>query len=295
MLQILGSLDGYCAIGELNNIWEQSLLNNRPCGCGKLFRECPFWSEVMDDAFGGADQVDARAMLALRDATVRGKQLPQMAFRRLRSAGFQRQVDEYAGVLETIYRSVQRVSGCEVIVDSSKGGGHALVLAEMASVQPRMIHLVRDSRATSHSWSRRKRRTDVADREEYMEKMNHRTVAMHWNVGHTFASIAALRLDAATVCRYEDFAVQPRATIEKIIGDLGLDPVETSPFVSDNSVCIRGTHSLWGNPDRSNQGVVAIRPDSDWQQQMSGWKKLEVSALTLPWLIRYRYLGRSVL
>lgn len=295
MSRILGSLDGYCAIGELNNIWEQSLLNNRPCGCGNAFRDCQFWNDVMDDAFGGIDQVDAKSMLALRDSTVRGKQLPLMAFPRLRSEGFQRRVDQYASVLESIYRSVQRVSGCDVIVDSSKGAGHASMLAEMTSIYPRMIHLVRDSRATSYSWSRRKRRTDISDREEYMEKMNHRTVAVHWNVGHTFAPIAARRLAAATVCRYEDFARQPRTTIDNILNDLGMGNVALSPFVSEHSVCLRDNHSLWGNPDRSNHGVVAIRPDDQWRQQMSGWKKLEVSALTLPWLIKYRYLRRHAL
>jgi hypothetical protein len=292
LLQILGSLDGYCAIGELNNIWEQSLLNNRPCGCGTAFSECPFWSEVMSDAFGGADHIDAQAMLALRDSTVRGKQLPLMSFPRLRSTSFQRRVAEYAGVLESIYRSIQRVSGCRVIVDSSKGAGHALMLAEMKSVQPRMIHLVRDSRATSYSWSRRKRRTDVADREEYMEKMNHRTVAMHWNVGHTFAAIAGRRLTASTVCRYEDFASQPRMAMANILSDLGMDDVPLSPFVSDHAVCLRETHSLWGNPDRSNRGVVSIQPDSEWRRQMPARTKFEVSALTLPWLIKYRYLRR---
>jgi hypothetical protein len=295
MLQILGSLDGYCAIGELNNIWEQSLLNNRPCSCGKAFRDCQFWNDVMVDAFGGPDRIDAKAMLALRDSTVRGKQLPLMAFPRLRTASFQQRVDEYAGVLESIYRSVQRVSGCDVIVDSSKGAGHAFMLAEMRSIRPRMIHLVRDSRATSYSWSRRKRRTDVLDREVYMEKMNHRTVALHWNVGHTFAPIAARRLAASTVCRYEDFANQPRATIEEILTDLGMSAVPMSPFVSDHSVCLRDTHALWGNPDRSNHGVVAIRPDSEWRRQMSVWKKAEVSLLTLPWLIKYRYLRRHAL
>src|SRR3712207_7778115 len=54
----LGQIAGYFSAGELNFIWRHNVLENRLCGCGRPFRECPVWTRVMDEAFGGVDGVD---------------------------------------------------------------------------------------------------------------------------------------------------------------------------------------------------------------------------------------------
>ena len=52
-------IDGFASFGELRHIWERSFLGNQLCGCGRPFRQCPFWTEVAEVAFGGFDGVDA--------------------------------------------------------------------------------------------------------------------------------------------------------------------------------------------------------------------------------------------
>lgn len=290
LLRVLGSLDGFCAIGELNQIWQRSVIDNGLCSCGRPFHNCEFWRAVIDDAFGGIDRVDARHMIALRDGTVRAKYAVSLAHSRLRTASFQRRAREYASALETIYQSIHKISGCNVVVDSSKGGGHALMLADMPSVRPAMIHLVRDSRATAYSWMRKKTRIDVREQGEYMAEINSRTAAIHWNVGHAFATLASRRITRNVTCRYEDFAAEPQATMADMLAGLGLDSEMLHPFTSSNEVSLADAHCLWGNPDRMMRGTVTIRHDMAWTEKMPAREKLQVTMLTFPWLVKYGYL-----
>lgn len=290
LLRVLGSLDGFCAIGELNNLWEQSIMNNGLCSCGRPFHNCEFWCAVMDDAFGGVDHVDAHHMIALRNSTVRAKYAPFLVQSKIRTESFQCRVREYADALETIYQSIHKVSGCNVIVDSSKGGGHASMLAEMPSVRPGMIHLVRDSRATAYSWMRKKKRTDVRVQEKYMGEISPRKVAMHWNVGHTFATLASRRFTKNVMCRYEDFTTEPQMTMIDMLARLDMEKGTLHQFTSPNQVSLSDDHCLWGNPDRMMRGTVTIRPDMAWREKMPVKEKLQVTLLTLPWLVKYGYL-----
>jgi hypothetical protein len=290
LLRILGSADGYCAIGELNNIWGKSLLKNQLCGCGQPFNQCPFWRAVMDEAFGGMEHVDAQQLLDLRNATVRAKHLPLHMFPPLQSATFRTQVRDYSQTLERIYAAIKTVSGCDVIVDSSKSPGHAFVVAGIPSLRGRIIHMVRDSRATTFSWTRKKKRQDVSNATEYMLPRGHLEMAMQWNLKHICTPLAARKFDGYGVCRYEDFAARPRHTVQRLLGTLELDDAGLGQFVSDREVLLRDDHCLWGNPDRFNRGKVVIKSDDEWQTRMPALKKAQVTLLTLPWLIKYRYL-----
>ena len=46
-------------LGEIFFLWERGALRNELCGCGLRFRQCPFWTEVLRDAFGRITEYDA--------------------------------------------------------------------------------------------------------------------------------------------------------------------------------------------------------------------------------------------
>src|SRR5205085_9431203 len=64
LARILGRADSVFAAGELRYVWQRGLLEDRVCGCGEPFSRCPFWSEVVDRAFGGRRGVDAAGVAA---------------------------------------------------------------------------------------------------------------------------------------------------------------------------------------------------------------------------------------
>src|ERR1019366_6712916 len=62
----------------------------------------------------------------------------------------------YEDALSRLYSAIREVAGKSVVVDSSREASQALVLARIPSIDLRVLHLVRDSRAVAFSYSRRK-------------------------------------------------------------------------------------------------------------------------------------------
>ena len=87
--------------------------------------------------------------------------------------------------------------------------------------------------------------------------------------------------------RYEDFAAQPRAAIDRVLAFLGQDA--PSPFVDEDAVMLGTNHTVAGNPIRFRTGRVRIALDDEWRRRMPRSRQLAVRALALPLLLRYRY------
>jgi hypothetical protein len=67
------------------------------------------------------------------------------------------------------------------------------------------------------------------------------------------------------------------------------DPeLSKAPFVSTHEVKLNKSHILYGNPDRFKSGIIRLAYDDKWRQ-MRLVDKLVVTALTWPFLIKYRY------
>jgi hypothetical protein len=49
---ILGEVAGFFDAGELHWVWGRSLVEQRPCGCGRPPAKCPIWSRVVEGVFG---------------------------------------------------------------------------------------------------------------------------------------------------------------------------------------------------------------------------------------------------
>ena len=131
LARILDRVDGVFAAGELRYVWQRGVLEDRLCGCGEPFSACPFWTEVMDRAFGGRDAVDAHEVIAEQRALTRLRQVP-----RILTTGGRAAPGAYLRVLSALYRAVADVSGCELVVDSSKLPSYGFVLAQVPEDAP---------------------------------------------------------------------------------------------------------------------------------------------------------------
>jgi hypothetical protein len=293
LLRMLGTIDNHVPVGELSRIWPSYFVRNHLCGCAVPFRDCEFWNAVMDDAFGGMNRVDVQHVIALQKRVEGWRHLPFLAWPKLRPPKYRRQLQEYAGILEAIYMAIQEVSGCNVIVDSSKLPTHAFVLAEIPGVNLKMIQLVRDSRAVAYSWLRPKIREEAGGKVVYMKQFNPIHIAVDWIVNDTFLRLASRRFSVRSVYRYEDIARQPRRTLVDMVTRLGTGDEAALSSVSDHAINLDPDHSVWGNPDRFKHGHIAIRPDVEWQLRMPVFQRLQVGLITLPWLAKYGYLTRA--
>src|SRR5690349_13356603 len=64
---LLGTYENYVSVGEIRGVW-RAVETDELCGCGLQFSQCPFWTEVGRDAFGGWEHVDHERLIGL-DAT----------------------------------------------------------------------------------------------------------------------------------------------------------------------------------------------------------------------------------
>ena len=287
--RMLGSTSNHVPIGELTSIWEQHFRLNRACGCGNDFRHCEFWNAVVDEAFGGIDKVDADEVVALRESVLHARKLPLLVIPELRPADYQSHLREYVDMLGALYRAIQKVSGCNVIIDSSKRPAHAWALTEVQHIRPTMILLVRDSRACAYSWQRRKRRIDVHDQIEYMKQHKGWSTTRYWIFHYMLTPLSSQRFSSVATVRYEDVVEAPAAALSSMVNQLGLPGRADFPFVSDRGIDLSTDHSLWGNPMRAERGIVTIQHDNEWLTKMAAGERRVVTLMTLPWLVKYRY------
>lgn len=282
----LGEVDGFFSTGEMIYMWRNNLVENRLCGCGAPFRECEVWSRVLDRAFGGADNVDPHEMIRELSAGARTRHLPLM----LNAAGRRRLADRMRPLLNNtgaLYRALRDETGSRVIVDSSKEPAYGCALGMAPGIDLRVLHLVRDPRATAYSWAKKTPQPDSPDR-EFMVQFSPTKNSWMWDAWNGAAeALWAGDPSRYLRLRYEDFVADPRTSFERILEMLGEDA--EPPLVGDNEVKLGVSHTVSGNPNRFQTGSVALKPDTEWLHRMDPRDRGLVTALTYPMLRRYGY------
>jgi hypothetical protein len=240
-------------------------------------------------AYGGRDAVDPERMIGLLAQGTRARQIPKMIGSPARRHAFVDGLDELSYRLSALYRAIADVSSARVIVDSSKLPTYGLVLDQVPDIDLRVVHLIRDPRATAYSWRRKKSLPDTREG-GFMQQQGSLKASSLWAMWNTAAGVFWRRApDRYLRLRYEDFVRAPRETIEAVCAFVGED-LAGSPFLSETEVQLTPSHSVAGNPSRFTTGRVALRPDDEWRTKMRGTDRAVVSAVTWPLLLRYGYL-----
>ena len=280
LARILDRADGVFAAGELRYVWQRGLLEDRLCGCGEPFSTCPFWTEVIERAFGGRGNLDARRVAATQRSLTRLRRVPGMLT--TRSGG---PPADYLGSLSALYRAVLDVSGCALVVDSSKLPSYGFVLGQVPDLDVRFVHLVRDPRGAAYSWSRPKAQPDSEDGMQRMSVLKSSSLWLAWN-----ASAPALLRDPSRylVVRYEDLVARPREVVDQILA-FGGQRGNGTPFVDERTVALERSHTVAGNPNRLEAGRVEVREDQVWTTALGRSRQVLVTAVTTPLLRRFDY------
>lgn len=292
---MLGALPGMFSVGELRGIW-QAINTNELCGCGAPFSECEFWTAVGDGAFGGWDKVDVPAMQILDATYARHRALPRVLIPGLeKDRGHN--LSQYRVALASLYAAVKEVSGCYVIVDSTKDPSYAFLLRGVRGIDLRVVHLVRDSRGVAYSWSK----ADV-ERPEYanhpslsrtfMDKRPAWKAAILWSAKNLLLQGLGRSSVPLMVERYESLVANPNHDLSRIMA-LVEDFAPRIDAVPEGTFDALPHHTLGGNRVRFARGNVSLRVDEEWRREMGARQRFVVSVLTLPLLVWYGYVGRT--
>lgn len=307
--RVLGGIPGWVNVGELVDLPRSVYVHRERCGCGEPFLECPFWSSVGKHAYGaepGWTDAQMERLAQLRLAVARQRTLPRLlalARGRTKDTELAAQVREYQTGYGEIYRAVAAVSGCDVIVDASKGPAHGLALGVTlpGTTGERhfdfsMVNLVRDPRGVAYSWSRRQQ-----DRPHAGHGSTTGSTAM-WRISPQRSAVqwAALQSEMLAISqaggiksvrlRYEDLVADPQRAVADLAARLGvrLGP-DALAHVNAHSVRLESSHGLSGNPGRFSSGTMQLRADEEWKFRMPRRERILVTAATTPWLIAYGY------
>jgi hypothetical protein len=281
--KLLGQYDGLFDAGEIIQWWKAATTPGWRCGCGDTLPDCPIWSPVLaavpvleprGNATPMADFTAPGVLQRLRD-------LPAMwgdEWGRHSS-----KVDASRQVLGPIYRSLLAASGARVIVDSSKSPVWVELAESLDGADVRVVHLVRDPRATAYSHTRvRGTPTGIAGQE--MSRMGPARSALYWAANHgalVTSSRHAVGRDHYRRVRYEDLMARPRSTVEEIMAFLG-EPSNDGPFTDEDSATLVPTHNLAGNAMRFDQGPVQLRVDDQWTDALPRSTRLVTTAIAAP-------------
>lgn len=278
---MLGGLPGHCDVGELCYLWRDGVERDLLCACGQRFSACPFWGEVGRVAFGGWDRVDLPRLLALQADVDRTTRIPAVL---APTGGFRRRLEEYTAALTALYGAIARVSGAEVVVDSTKRPSLAYILRRAPGVDLRLVHVVRDPRGVVYSWTKKVPMPPGASPKAYMNRRSPCQISRRW-VTVTLMTGLLRRLGVPTVLvRYEDLVGDPAATLRRITG-----AADVSGVLTPGGVRLGSSHTVAGGRVRMRTGVLPLRLDEEWRTALPASLRRFVSAATWPLRRRYGY------
>lgn len=276
LARVLGEIEGLFAAGEVYALSER-ITNGDRCGCGVALADCPFWKSVLRSAFPDGD---ALPRLRTERRWIHGRTLMSLTLGRDR-----KRLRAYGSDLARLYRAIAAEAGCRVIVDSSKSPTFAYIVDHAPGVELRGVHLVRDPRATSYSWS--------------VDPHYHRTrgpvFGARWTLWNLeLEALAARRRRRFVRLRLEDFIRDPVHETRRVLSLVGADGADL-PFVDGHAARLPSHHMVEGHATRFDTGVIAIHPSTAWQRRLSTRRELTTSLLASPLhvLYGYRVVGRS--
>jgi hypothetical protein len=307
--RLLGQCSGAISLGELKFVWLKGIVRNEPCNCGAAFRDCGFWREVFERAFGGMARVDGREMVELHRSVDSTRWLPLLLAPQ-RPAAYRERLARYVEATAALHRAVAETSGAEVLVNSSKFAGYGHVLTRMPGFEVSVIHLVRDPRASAWSWSgaARVRAAGAASAGAALPRAGAATAtlpragaatatlpragaanhALQWLYRNAAAETLARRARRYRLLRYEDFAASPRWMVEDLNEWLGRGDA-TTPFTSETSAVLAAGHTQSGNPGRFTTGPVEVRLDERWRSELPAVDAAVTRLIGWPGMRRWGY------
>ncbi len=283
---ILGQCEAFTHVGELWYLWESGIRNDQLCGCGEPFSDCVFWQEVRSEFEKTAKPIAPDQMIKLHKRFARTRNLPQLLLTRrvpVTNPDFQK----YTNELRILYSSIHKIAGTNYIIDSSKLPAYAFNLSRTPGFHVSILHLLRDPRGTAYSW--KKRKFDLTQN-RYMIQSGTFHNALMWTTWNFFIEKVWGACNPTPYLRikYEDFVLNPKHTLEKILQFSGVR--DSLAFIEEpSSVKLGKHHTVSGNPVRTKTGVTHIRSDQEWVRKLSVMDKLLTTILTAPLLRHYGY------
>ncbi len=276
---ILDTVDGVAAFGEIWGTWSSAMDPTHLCGCGVLLSECEVWSEVAGSHIPRDEikETNARLMATCQIHRV------------WRESNLRNEEDivAFAETVSGVYRSLASASGVDTVVDSSKTTAFALLAGSASDVDMRIVHIIRDPRAVVASWSKQKA-VEYGTHVASLDSRKLSGILRRWIFFNTVGLWRLKRKYPTLVIKMEDLVADPAGTLDTIRAFAEID--QSKNMVNeDGTITIGGAHSVSGNPGRFAKGPTRLRAEETWRTELPLWKQVFVTVITYPVMLRYGY------
>jgi hypothetical protein len=184
------------------------------------------------------------------------------------------------------------VSGADVVVDASKATAQLFALRRIRGLDVRVVNLVRDSRGVANSWNKPGIVKPHSQDGQLMGTYAPHRLAVLWTALQLECAVLAAAAPYSTRVRYEDLVAEPRATLERSLREVGLPPApDALAHVGERSVDLSPSHGVAGSRTRFNAGRIYLELDDAWRRTLPAGARRVVTAMTLPQLLGYGYVG----
>lgn len=283
---VLGGIADAIFVGELQDFWRR-FANDELCSCGVPLPGCPFWSVVVQKAFGQVTREQARELYSLERA-VFGREWPLALVPLQWPASKSQRISVMLAARERLYRAIGEVANATWVVDSGKEPIYGGVVARMRGANFSTIHIVRDPRGVAFSWHH----VTWAD---MPPAPSVETLALRWVRQNLIIQFLLRRLGNGYVrVRYEGLAQRP-ADIARMIAEAISAPVRHGSPPAAAALVEGEHHWVAGNPGvrrRLGEGLV-LNLDEQWRAGMPRKERWLVTATCSVLMAAYGYGLRS--
>lgn len=268
--------EGVVGVGELINVFQSGWKVNRNCSCGEKTSDCPFWSNVKN-AWEKSSNYSIEEYVFIQKKYRKIFALPYLVWHNIFPNERYKKFKEDTKLL---YESIFKISGCRIIVDSSKDVSW-LYLMKKIGLNPSVIHLVRDGRSVLKS-IRKLWRKGVKPKSTF-------SIAFSWVSSNIMVEI--LKKNTKNIfIKYEDLISAPEKVLDKIDNafNIGLDDVKTT--ISTGRPLSK-KHLISGNPIRLDKDLI-FQKDKGLNNdiQLSKREKFIFKMTGYFWLKKYKYI-----
>lgn len=266
----LGSLPGVFHTGEFNKMWEYSLVGDHSCACGAKLEECPLWSEIIAHA-----KLDERCAWCFEDPLEMMKLQKRWRsfFGGLLALISRNAPTRYLQAVEGIMDSVQLVTQCHTVVDSSKWPLDPRFFGRTYRKRLDILHLVRNPWSVSKSWETPKKMPHV---DYSLPVFGKAFSALSWSARVLLSeAVRRWQRPRGLLVHFEDIAQEPEKTLTQIATLLRLEGAES--LLEGKHVQLAPGHTVLGNPSRFVYGKILVT-----NQEPPLIKSRTITALTWP-------------
>ena len=275
----LKSSDEVIYVGEIRDYWTKGLKKNDWCSCGERFYSCKFWTTVTADYISSFPTEDIERIskdLSKLEKTKNYFKLRKFLINKDDNK-IQQLLDTYLKHTEKLYEIISKVSGKDIIIDSSRLPGRLLALSSSTKIKIFPIYIIRDPRGVINSLIKKDIRRFGEIKNSTFKHI------LTWNVKNLLSldSINKLNSNDTIYLEYKNFTRNPVQKFEKIKETLNC----TLNYDNENgkvSLFLEPGHVFTGNRSRHDSGKIAIAEDTTWKQELSWQRKLIVSVISLP-------------